>query len=61
MLTRALMADPFYHEESEEDMGERISSAKDLNVYKRAYELAMRVFDVSKSFPSPATAATSLS
>jgi four helix bundle protein len=30
----------------------RINSAKDLDVYKRAYELAMRVFEVSKRFPS---------
>src|SRR5713226_6883572 len=29
----------------------RISSAKDLEVYKKAYELAMRVFELSKHFP----------
>jgi four helix bundle protein len=29
----------------------RISSAKDLDVYKKAYELAMRVFEFSKHFP----------
>src|SRR3954470_15589544 len=29
----------------------KIESAKDLNVYKLAYELAMTVFEVSKSFP----------
>ncbi len=29
----------------------QISSAKDLNVYKAAYELAMRVFELSKKFP----------
>ena len=29
----------------------RISSAKDLDVYKKAYELAMRVFELSKHFP----------
>src|SRR5438128_1434212 len=29
----------------------RINSAKELDVYKTAYELAMKVFDVSKSFP----------
>src|SRR5690348_17904397 len=29
----------------------RINSAKDLNVYKAAYELAMRVFEISKRFP----------
>src|SRR3954467_2868110 len=30
----------------------RIDSAKDLIVYKRAYELAMRVFEVTKRFPA---------
>ena len=30
----------------------QINSAKDLNVYKAAYELAMRVFALSKRFPS---------
>jgi four helix bundle protein len=29
----------------------RINSAKDLRVYKVAYELAMKIFDISKSFP----------
>src|SRR5262245_1485802 len=29
----------------------RINSAKDLIVYKRAYELSMRIFELSKSFP----------
>ena len=29
----------------------QINSAKDLKVYKAAYELAMRVFDLTKSFP----------
>jgi four helix bundle protein len=29
----------------------RINSAKDLDVYKRAYELAMKVFEVGKDFP----------
>jgi four helix bundle protein len=29
----------------------RINSAKDLDVYKKAYELAMKVFEVSKGFP----------
>src|ERR1700730_14518548 len=29
----------------------QINSAKDLAVYKAAYELAMRVFEVSKTFP----------
>jgi four helix bundle protein len=29
----------------------RIDSAKELTVYKKAYELAMRVFAVSKHFP----------
>jgi hypothetical protein len=27
-----------------------INSAKDLDVYKRAYELAMRIFELSKTF-----------
>ena len=30
----------------------QINSAKDLVVYKKAYELAMRVFRLSKSFPA---------
>ena len=30
----------------------QINSAKDLKVYKKAYELAMRVFELSKRFPS---------
>ena len=30
----------------------RLNSAKDLEVYKKAYEVAMRVFEVSKGFPS---------
>ncbi len=29
----------------------RINSAKDLDVYKKAYELAMKVFEMSKGFP----------
>ena len=29
----------------------RINSAKDLDVYKKAYELAMRLFELSKTFP----------
>lgn len=29
----------------------RINSAKDLEVYKKAYELAMQIFEVSKNFP----------
>ena len=29
----------------------QINSAKDLNVYKSGYELAMRVFELSKRFP----------
>lgn len=28
-----------------------VQSAKDLDVYKQAYELAMSVFEASKSFP----------
>jgi four helix bundle protein len=30
----------------------QIDSAKDLNVYKRAYDLAMQIFHLTKSFPS---------
>lgn len=30
----------------------QIDSAKDLNVYKRGYELAMEIFQVTKGFPS---------
>jgi four helix bundle protein len=30
----------------------RLNSAKDLEVYKKAYHVAMRVFGVSKRFPS---------
>jgi 23S rRNA-intervening sequence protein len=30
----------------------RINSAKDLEVYKKAYALAMRIFKHSKRFPS---------
>lgn len=30
----------------------RINSAKDLDVYRVAYELAMEIFDLSKRFPS---------
>ena len=29
----------------------QINSAKDLNVYKAGYELAMKVFELSKHFP----------
>ena len=29
----------------------RINSAKDLIVYKKAYSLSMRIFELSKSFP----------
>jgi four helix bundle protein len=29
-----------------------INSAKDLKVYKKGYELAMRVFELSKAFPA---------
>ncbi|MBU4211508.1 MAG: four helix bundle protein [Verrucomicrobia bacterium] len=28
-----------------------LKSAKDLTVYKKAYELAMRIFEISKRFP----------
>jgi four helix bundle protein len=30
----------------------RLNSAKDLKVYKKAYILAMRIFEVSKRFPT---------
>jgi four helix bundle protein len=30
----------------------RIRSAKDLDVYKKAYSLSMRIFEISKQFPS---------
>jgi four helix bundle protein len=30
----------------------QINSAKDLDVYKKAYELAMKIFELSKSFPA---------
>jgi len=30
----------------------RINSAKDLTVYKKAYDLAMRVFELNKDFPA---------
>ena len=30
----------------------RINTAKDLNVYKVAYELAMSIFEITKGFPS---------
>src|SRR5256885_13773269 len=29
----------------------QINSAKDLNVYKAAYELSMRIFELTKRFP----------
>ena len=29
----------------------RLNSAKDLDVYKKAYELAMTIFQLSKKFP----------
>src|ERR1700722_8153461 len=29
----------------------RLESAKDLNVYQRAYRLAMEIFELTKSFP----------
>ena len=29
----------------------QIESAKDLTVYKLAYELAMKIFEISKTFP----------
>src|ERR1700761_3481846 len=35
-----------------EPLPARITSAKDLTVYKTAYKLAMEVFELSKTFPS---------
>jgi four helix bundle protein len=32
-------------------MGEKIISHRDLEVYKRAFEAATRIFDLSKTFP----------
>lgn len=32
----------------------QINSAKDLNVYKAAYELSMKIFELTKSFPAEA-------
>jgi four helix bundle protein len=29
----------------------RINSTKDLEVYKKAYDLAMEIFEISKTFP----------
>src|SRR3989440_11332175 len=33
-------------------MTTRIESAKDLNVYKMAYEVSMKIFEITKSFPA---------
>ena len=30
----------------------RLNSAKDLDVYKKSYQLAMKIFKISKSFPA---------
>ena len=30
----------------------RLNSAKDLDVYKKSYQLVMKVFEISKSFPA---------
>ncbi|MCF8337129.1 MAG: four helix bundle protein [Bacteroidales bacterium] len=32
-------------------MTKQINSAKELKVYKKSYELAMRIFEISKTFP----------
>src|SRR6266705_3368261 len=32
-------------------MSQRIESAKELNVYKVAYQLSMRIFEITKTFP----------
>jgi len=36
-------------------MGEKIVSHRDLDVYKRAFEAAMRIFELSKKFPKEET------
>ena len=36
-------------------MGEKIRSHRDLDVYKRAFEAAMQVFELSKRFPKEET------
>ena len=36
---------------SREKYPQRINSAKDLEVYTKAYDLAMRIFEISKSWP----------
>ena len=36
-------------------MGERIQSHRDLEVYGRAFDTAMKVFEISKSFPREET------
>lgn len=33
----------------------KIESAKELNVYKQAYDLAMKIFEISKCFPHEET------
>ena len=30
----------------------QINSAKDLDVYKKAYDLAMKIFELSRNFPA---------
>ncbi|MGM0376679.1 MAG: four helix bundle protein [Bacteroidota bacterium] len=30
----------------------KINSAKDLTVYKKAYKLAMEIYEITKSFPA---------
>src|SRR5438093_10970858 len=36
-------------------MGERIQSHRDLEVYTRAFDAAMKIFEISKSFPREET------
>lgn len=35
----------------EREMGSKINSFRDLNVYKLAFELQQEIFEISKSFP----------
>jgi four helix bundle protein len=37
------------------DMSERIRTHRDLEVYKKAFEAAMRIFELTKSFPKEET------
>lgn len=39
------------HRRSATNSAMKLNSAKDLDVYKKSYELAMRVFEASRRFP----------